>query len=77
MASVVFGLMTLERVIANCEVIFGIVIATVLMSVFAHGLTAVPGATWYGGHAEAMKDQADMPEHMPVTELPVRIPHRT
>ena len=75
-ASIVFGLMTLERVIAHREEIFGIVIATVLMSVFAHGLTAVPGAARYAAHAEAMKVGPDMPEHMPVTELPVRIPHR-
>lgn len=43
-----FGLLALEQAtISGREEIFTIVIATVLMSIFAHGPTAVQGARWY------------------------------
>ena len=76
LASIVFGLLALERVtISGRDEIFTIVIATVLISIFAHGLTAVPGARWYARRADLMKDEPDMAELVPVTEMPVRIPH--
>jgi len=53
---------------------------TVALSVYAHGLTALPGATryadWYAAHAG---DHPVMPESAPVTEQRVRapaLPHR-
>ena len=77
LASIVFGLLTLERAnIAGREEIFAIVIATVLLSVFAHGVTALPGTNWYAGRAEEMQAEPDMAEFVPVSEMPVRIPHR-
>ena len=77
LASIVFGLLALERAnIAGREEIFAIVIATVLLSVFAHGLTAAPGTNWYALRAEEMKAEPDMAEFVPVTEMPVRIPYR-
>ena len=77
LASIVFGLLTLERAnITGREEIFAIVIATVLLSVFAHGVTALPGTNWYAGRAEEMKAEPDMAEFVPVSEMPVRIPHR-
>ena len=77
LASIVFGLLALERSnIAGREEIFAIVIATVLLSVFAHGLTAAPGTNWYAARAEEMKAEPDMAEFVPVTEMPVRIPYR-
>ena len=77
LASIVFGLLTLERAnIAGREEIFAIVIATVVLSVFAHGVTALPGTNWYAARAEEMKAEPDMAEFVPVTEMPVRIPHR-
>ena len=77
LASIVFGLLALERAnIDGREEIFAIVIATVLLSVFAHGVTALPGTNWYAARAEEMKAEPDMAEFVPVTEMPVRIPHR-
>ena len=77
LASIVFGLLTLERAnIDGREEIFAIVIATVLLSVFAHGVTALPGTNWYAARAEEMKAEPDMAEFVPVTEMPVRLPHR-
>jgi hypothetical protein len=48
---------------------------TVALSVYAHGLTAWPGANryadWYAAHA---KEHAAMPESVPATEQRVRVP---
>jgi NhaP-type Na+/H+ or K+/H+ antiporter len=73
-ASILYGLLLLEKVnISGREQIFSITIFTVLMSVFIHGLTALPGANWYAARAEKMKEEPDMPELVPVTEMPVRL----
>ena len=75
-ASILYGLLILEEVALNGRAeIFTIMIITVLMSIFVHGLTAWPGANWYGARTEAMQDQPDMPELMSVTEMPVRLSH--
>ena len=77
LASIVFGLLALERAnIDGRDEIFAIVIATVVLSVFAHGVTALPGTNWYTARAEEMKAEPDMAEFVPVTEMPVRIPYR-
>jgi hypothetical protein len=39
-------------------------------------LSAWPASKWYAARAEEMKDEPDMEELVPVTEMPVRIPHR-
>ena len=68
-----------ESAVALLFEIFTIVIATVLLSVFAHGLSAWPGANWYAARAEEMKGEPGMPEMeelVPVTEMPVRVPYR-
>jgi hypothetical protein len=48
---------------------------TVALSVYAHGLSAWPGANryadWYSAHSP---DHAVMPESVPVTEQRVRVP---
>jgi hypothetical protein len=48
---------------------------TVALSVYAHGLTAWPGANryadWYADHSA---DHASMPESVPATEQRVRVP---
>lgn len=73
-ASILYGLLVLGKVnLSSHEEIFTITITTVLMSVFAHGLTALPGANWYARRVEKMKDEPDMPELAPVTEMPVRL----
>ena len=52
-------------------------VITVLLSVFAHGLTAFPGVHWYAKSIEDKKEFHDrMPEMMSVEEMPVRLPWR-
>jgi NhaP-type Na+/H+ or K+/H+ antiporter len=73
-ASILYGLLLLEKVdISGREEIFSITITTVLMSVFIHGLTALPGANWYAARTEKMREEPDRPELAPVTEMPVRL----
>jgi len=72
-ASILYGLLVLGKVnIDGRGEIFAITITTVLLSIFAHGLTALPGANWYAARTEKMKEEPDMPELASVTEMPVR-----
>ena len=76
-ASIIYGLILVEEVaLPGREIIFSIMIVTVLLSVFAHGLTAVPAANAYGAHAETMKDEPDLPEMKQVGEMPVRVSYQ-
>ena len=53
------------------EVILSVVMTTVLLSVFAHGLTALVGANWYAQYTHRTSGD---PEHETVAEMPVRLP---
>jgi NhaP-type Na+/H+ or K+/H+ antiporter len=76
-ASIIYGFIIIEEEgLLGQDIIFTIMVITVFFSVFAHGLTAAPAADRYGAHAETMKDE-DMPEMMPVDEMPLRLPYRT
>jgi len=70
-ASVVFALLVIQdsRVPLRHE-IFIAVMTTVLLSVFAHGLTAVPFARWYGGRIKPTEMTTHLPEHKQIKELP-------
>ncbi len=72
-ASLIYGLLLFEHGLANKEPIFHIIVLTVLASTFLHGLTAVPLANAYANKAEAMKDEPDMPELEPISEMPLRL----
>lgn len=53
-ASILFGLVVLEEAnLTHEDLIFNTMTFTVLLSVFAHGLTAVPASIWYGRSAGA------------------------
>lgn len=68
-----FGLLVLETTeIAGREEIFVVAVCTILLSVVVHGLTAQPGARWYGERADVMAEAPGMPEMVAVDELPVR-----
>ncbi|NBD17266.1 MAG: sodium:proton antiporter [Cyanobacteria bacterium] len=72
-ASVLYGLLLLnQKAIAGRELIFSVMVITVLLSVFAHGLSAFPAANWYGKHMEQASE--DLPEMKLVHDLPVRLP---
>ncbi len=75
-ATILFGLLVVDRsVLVHREEIFLVAIVTVALSVFAHGVTAFPGANWYSRHTEGFKDDNAAGEHKSVSEMPVRIPH--
>lgn len=69
LASLLFAILILERAdLPHGQLVFNVVILTVLGSVFAHGMSAAPGATWYGKLA---RDASRCPaEHKAVVEHP-------
>jgi NhaP-type Na+/H+ or K+/H+ antiporter len=73
LASILFGLLIVERsAIMSTDFVFAVVVFTVLVSIVAHGLTAIPGAAWYARHADTMRDEPDIPELQPTSEMPLR-----
>ena len=73
-ASILYVLLVLEgSAVAGREVILSVVMTTVLLSVFAHGLTAFPGTNWYAQYTQ--KADPDAAEHEQVEEIPVRLPN--
>ena len=78
LASIVFVLLLLEETeLPQRSLLLAAVTVTVALSVYAHGLTAWPGANryadWYDAHAQ---DHPAMPESAPVPERRVRVPAR-
>ncbi len=76
LASIVFVLILVEQSqLPQVPLLLTVVTWTVALSVYAHGLTAWPGANryadWYAAHAG---DHAAMPESAPVTEQRTRAP---
>ncbi|HEX7514696.1 MAG TPA: cation:proton antiporter [archaeon] len=72
LASIVLVLVALEEpaLATLAPQIATIVLATVILSVFAHGISAQPGATLYARKVAAM--DSDAPELRDVTRLPAR-----
>ena len=78
LASILFAMIIVERAeIPHREQIVAIVIATALVSIFAHGASASPAARYYGRRLERLRREAETPEHIAVTEFPLRIPRRS
>ena len=77
-ASIIYGLVIVEEEkLVSSDLIFTTMVITVLISVFAHGLTAVPGANWYGDRMnDKQNTQGQMPENKQVPEMAVRLPWR-
>lgn len=86
-ASIIYGLVIVEEDnLVSSDLIFTTMAIAVLISIFAHGLTAVPGVNWYGDwlrqlpSEDRMEDKQttkeQMPEHKPVPEMAVRLPWR-
>jgi sodium/hydrogen antiporter len=78
LASIVFVLLLVEETdLPQRPLLLAAVTLTVALSVYAHGLTAWPGANryadWYDAHAQ---DHPAMPESAPVPERRVRVPAR-
>lgn len=75
LASILYVFLVLEELhTPAAETIFQVVIVTVVLSVFAHGLTASPGAAFYAARIAAVIDRKPShPEAQPVGEHPLRI----
>ena len=72
-ASILFVLLVIEEFdLAGEETILAAAVTTVLLSVLAHGLTAFPASRWYSEHITARVPEGG--EHLPVSDLPVRLP---
>jgi NhaP-type Na+/H+ or K+/H+ antiporter len=73
LASILFGLIVVEeQVLASDGQIFGIVACTVVVSVFAHGLTAAPAARRYGAwYASTHPLEPHLAESVPMTPHPL------
>ena len=70
-ASIVFAMILLrETGIPFRQEIFAVAMTTVMLSVFAHGLTAFPAARWYANCIKAPKQVPLPAEHQPLTEMP-------
>ena len=77
-ASIVYGLLIVDQGnLQGSQLMFTTMVVTVLMSVFAHGFTAFPGVHWYANRIDNKQHLHDqMPEMIPVKEMPVRLPWR-
>ena len=72
-ASILFTFLVLgESALPGRDLIFSIVVATVLLSIFAHGSTAFPGSRWYGARCEMLGADADAQANKAVPEMPLR-----
>jgi NhaP-type Na+/H+ or K+/H+ antiporter len=80
LASIIFAVVALEDLHAEAEGAVAIIGTTVLLSVFAHGLSAKPLASRYGASVArsapvpADGDAAETPPHLPVRNLLHRHP---
>ncbi len=75
LASILFALLVVEEGrLASGAMIEAVVLLTVLLSTFAHGISAFPLARRYGAFVTAEPERAPA-EHAPELEHPVRVRH--
>ncbi len=70
-ASILYLFIVVEEELFFQSQIYSTVMLTVLLSIFMHGITAVPGANWYANHVKNVMstESAEMRE---VSEMPLR-----
>ena len=75
LASILYIFLVLEESgLQGGDEIFTVVMCTVLLSIFAHGMSAWPASNWYARHAERRREiEPDCAEAKPVEEMPVRV----
>ncbi len=74
LASILFALLVLEKLMIESGPLLTVVVTTVTLSVLLHGLTAAPLSAMYGRACERMSKMAPgAAEDRPVTEMPLRI----
>ena len=74
LASVLYAQIVAGEGLPASGLLESVVTLTVLLSTLLHGVTAYPLARRYGEWLTATRDRAEA-EHLPVSELPVRIRH--
>jgi NhaP-type Na+/H+ or K+/H+ antiporter len=72
LASILFAFLVLEEGVPGRDEMLLVVVLTVLISVYAHGVTAWPGSKVYGSLCEARKAEAPA-EWAEVHDLPTRL----
>jgi NhaP-type Na+/H+ or K+/H+ antiporter len=73
LASIILALLVIEeepQLAGGATITIAMAVA-VVMSVYAHGITAAPGVAWYARRTEQMHEHA--PEKHEVPELPTRL----
>ncbi len=70
-ASILYIFTVLEEDLPGESLIYNIVMLTVFISIFAHGVTAAPGAKWYSKRVEGVVE-SEGTEMQEVPEMPVR-----
>ena len=73
-ASILYIFIVLEsETLPGLELIYSVVMVTVLFSIYAHGISAAPASQWYGRRmAELDRAEKTVPENQEVTEMPLR-----
>ena len=75
-ASILYVLLVVDQHdFSGEDIIFNSTVVTVLLSVFLHGLSAVPGAKVYVASLNAKSDEAKQSELKQVEEMPTRTAH--
>jgi NhaP-type Na+/H+ or K+/H+ antiporter len=70
-ASILYIFTVLEEDLPGESLIYNVVMLTVFISIFAHGMTAAPGAKWYAMRVEGVVE-SEGTEMQKVPEMPVR-----
>jgi NhaP-type Na+/H+ or K+/H+ antiporter len=70
-ASILYIFTVMEQDLPGESLIYNVVMLTVLISVFAHGISAVPGANWYASRVEGFVE-SEGTEMQQVPEMPLR-----
>ncbi|MEM0927611.1 MAG: DUF4105 domain-containing protein, partial [Planctomycetota bacterium] len=75
-ASILYALLLVEASdVPNRETLLSVISITVLMSIFLHGLSAIPGVTAYARALSPLGSESG--EHVPVAEMPTRVSKTT
>jgi NhaP-type Na+/H+ or K+/H+ antiporter len=70
-ASIIYIFTVLDEDLPGESLIYNIVMLTVFISIFAHGVTAAPGAKWYAKRVEGVVE-SEGTEMQEVSEMPLR-----
>jgi NhaP-type Na+/H+ or K+/H+ antiporter len=70
-ASILYVFTVLDEELAGETLIYNVVMLTVLISIFAHGVTAAPLANWYARRVDRVTEPEGT-EMVDVPEMPVR-----